>query len=114
MKTTMQIMIDNQKVLDLPVQSAQTDDGLVQWLAFDQAHEVFEIWKHLDVAHRNYRYGGDANDLSPSEVHIAYVDATGALRMETVDPFWDGSDTLNGWPLDELAGVIKLDWEAAS
>lgn len=110
----MQIMIDNQKVLDLPVQSTETDEGPVLWLAFTDAHEVFETWKHLDVAHRDYRYGGSEDSDSPCEVHLAAVGATGALHMETVDPFWDGSATRNGWPLDELSSMIELEWEGAS
>jgi hypothetical protein len=110
----MQIMIDNQKVLDLPVQSTETDDGLVLWLASSQAHEVLEVWKNLDVAHRDYRYGGEMDSREPYEVHLAAVGVNGVLHMETVEPFWDGSETHNGWPLDELSPMIQLDWEGAS
>lgn len=114
----MHILIDNQKSVEVtPTTLTDRDGHETEVLSFTDAHMVLETWHELDLAHRDYRYGNDDSDTEPCQIHIAWVDGTGALAMNTVDPYWDDlNGTVNGYALVALEEVLPegaVKWGAA-
>lgn len=108
----MRIMIDNLRVIDVEADLLRDEDGdLRVVLGLHQTATLLDAWKGLSELHRNYRYG---DDEGAATVIIAYVNGfsgfdVGRLVMEDVDPFWNGSYTVDGYSLEGLASALPAD-----
>lgn len=108
----MKIMIDNLRVIDVEADLIRDEDGILQVvLGLQQTATLLEAWMGLNELHRNYRYG---DDEGAATVIIAYVTGfsgfdVGHLVMEDVDPFWNGSYTVDGYSLERLASALPVD-----
>ncbi len=106
----MKLLIDMQKSVEVNASTLTDGDGnetLV--IPFSDAHAVLTAWKDLDLAHRNFTYGNQESDNTPSIIVTAWVDGTGALSMNHVGPFWDGSFEQNAYSLEALVEALPID-----
>jgi hypothetical protein len=103
----MQILIDNQKVVNVETYEAKNEDGhLVTLLDIENTGELLNAWWELDIAHRAYRWpdgGGDHDALV-----IAWVDGTGALVIEELGPHWDGRNEHDAHALDAIDMMLPI------
>jgi len=113
---TMTIIIDQQRVLDLPYEVGRNEDGeQVVVLPFTSAHDLLTQWKFLDNGRRDFRYGGSEDDSAPSTIIVAWATHHGSLSMTDIDPFWGemgqwpGLDTWNGYALEGLAEGLPIE-----
>lgn len=108
----MKIMIDNLRVIDVEADLLRDEDGDLQVvLGMQQTATLLDAWMGLNELHRNYRYG---DDQGAATIIIARVTGytgfdVGRLVMEDVDPFWNGSYTVDGYALDRLSGALGID-----
>lgn len=104
----MDILIDNQKVVSVEADLLQDEDGdLRVVLGMTQMAHVLDTWMKLDESRRGYCYG---DDQGAATIIIARCDTpNGALVIEDVEPFWNGSYAVAGYSLGRLASALPAD-----
>lgn len=106
----MRILIDNHIGIEVrELVTSSTEDGRAVVLDFDESYKLLEAWVAADPAHRKYRYGMDDSADGPDNIIVAYVQGhNGSLVMETIEPFWNGSHTLNAYDIDAIRQAFPV------
>lgn len=105
----MQILIDDQRVLDVTPVPMPTEDGeTVDTLVFEDAHQVLDAWQSLDLGHRGFRYGTDESSNEPCAIIVAEARRNGGLVIVDIDPHYDGVSTRNAYRLDAFTSAFDM------
>lgn len=108
------IIIEN-KVVRVDFHTMRNDEGdEVPCLDRADLNELLTIWKQLDLAHRAYCLGDNEAGYADPDLYLAiWVDSSGALHVEDIDPLFDGNGTWHKYPYDAidyaLGGILKME-----
>lgn len=104
----MRILIDSQKSFELdPVVKVADENGGDQIvLSVQQAYDLLDVWRDLDIGHRAFSWPGDADE---EPLVIMWVDGAGSLTYEWVSPYWDGRQNYDMHSLDAIARALPVD-----
>lgn len=104
----MDILIDNWTHTSVEADLLRNEGGELQIvLGLTQTAQVLDTWVSLNESKRGYRYG---DDQGAATIIIARCDTpNGALVIEDVDPFWNGSYTVDGYSLERLSQALGID-----
>lgn len=102
----MEILIDNQRGLEVPAHAKRTEEGLRLFVTPDSFDAILNAWMELNPAHRAYE-PISAADGGASSVILAWVNGVGALCTRHITSWWVGGDV--GFNLCQLAEALPED-----
>lgn len=107
----MKILIDGQRVIDIPVGDMLDEDGIPHSVVTSDAmSHVLDAWMDLNT-NRDYRYGDPDSD-GPDTIVLAWVEGD-RLKMDMLEPFYTGEIILHAWSLHTLRDIFPsgmLSW----
>lgn len=104
----MHVLIDDQKSVEVTPLVLKSEEGAaVLVLGFTDTNEILNEWQNLALGRRSYRFGAPESDGEPSTIIIAEA-TNNHLDMVDIDPHYDGVETRNAYPYEELHSALPL------